>query len=184
MLGKHCTRHAGVAAAHVSLRPFQSIVKLTDLICQKPTAMEGEGNLRYASGLLQAFDHLLQTVHKTLGPVGAWIFIIVFPIIALVALLYWVNQRDEGWKEALKGKEKDIQRLADDNRTLRVQALIHGGMAPDMAERNVMKNVPPDGPSSRRQLENDLKNRPAVKQCLLPPLFSQSGLPVLLSSLE
>jgi len=119
--------------------------------------MDEEAKLGSASGFLQAFDHLLQTVYNTLGPVGAWIFFIVFPVIALVAFLYWVNQRDEGWKEALKGKEKDIQRLADDNRTLRVQALIHGGMAPEMAERIVMKNVPPDGPSSRRQLENDLK---------------------------
>ena len=74
-----------------------------------------------------------------------------------MAFLYWINQRDEGWKKALEGKEQDIQRLADDNRTLRVQALIHGGMAPDMAERIVMKNIPPDCPSSRRQLENDLK---------------------------
>jgi hypothetical protein len=30
-------------------------------------------------------------------------------------------------------------------------------MGPEQAERIVMKNVPPDGPSSRRQLENDLK---------------------------
>lgn len=118
--------------------------------------MEEEANLRGVSEFLQAFDHLLQTIYNALGPVGAWTFLIIFPIIALVAFLYWVNQRDEGWKEALRGKEKDIQRLADDNRTLRVQALIHGGMDPDMAERIVMKNVPPDGPSSRRQLENDL----------------------------
>jgi hypothetical protein len=156
MLGEHFSHHAGVAAVHVPLHPFQAIVELTDHIYLKSTAMEEEANLKNASGFLQAFDHLLQTVYNTLGSVGAWIFFIVFPIIGLVAFLYWVNQRDEGWKEALKGKEKDIQRLADDNRTLRVQALIHGGMAPDMAERIVMKNVPPDGPSSRRQLENDL----------------------------
>ena len=119
--------------------------------------MDEEANLGSASGLLQAFDHLLQTVYNTLGPVGAWVFFIIFPVSALVAFLYWINQRDEGWKKALEGKEQDIQRLADDNRTLRVQALIHGGMAPDMAERIVMKNIPPDCPSSRRQLENDLK---------------------------
>jgi len=156
MLGEHFSRHAGVAAVHVPLHPFQAIVELTDHIYLKSTAMEEEASLKNASDFLQAFDHLLQTVYNTLGSVGAWIFFIVFPIIGLVAFLYWVNQLDEGWKEALKGKEKDIQRLADDNRTLRVQALIHGGMAPDMAERIVMKNAPPDGPSSRRQLENDL----------------------------
>jgi len=118
--------------------------------------MGEEANPGSASGFLQAFDHLLQTVYNTLGTVGAWIFFIIFPIIALAVFVYWVNQRDEAWKVALRGKEKDIQRLADDNRTLRVQALIHGGMTPDMAERIVMKNVPPDGPSSRRQLENEL----------------------------
>jgi hypothetical protein len=119
--------------------------------------MEEKANISGLPEFLQAFDHLLQTVYNSLGPLGAWIFLIGFPILAFVAFVYWVNKRDEGWKEALRGKEQDIQRLADDNRTLRVQALIHGGMDPEQAERIVMKNVPPDGPSSRRQLENDLK---------------------------
>jgi hypothetical protein len=121
------------------------------------TAMEEKANISGLSEFLQAFDHLLQTVYNSLGTLGAWIFLVGFPILAFVAFVYWVNKRDEGWKEALRGKEQDIQRLADDNRTLRVQALIHGGMDPEQAERIVMKNVPPDGPSSRRQLENDLK---------------------------
>ncbi|GCE65927.1 hypothetical protein OMCYN_01873 [cyanobiont of Ornithocercus magnificus] len=115
-----------------------------------------EANLSGLSEVLQAFDHLLQTVSTTLGAAGVWV-LIMFPTLALGAFVYWLNQRDEGWKEALKGREKDIQRLADDNRALRVQALIHGGMDPDRAERIIMKNVPPDGPSSRRQLENGLK---------------------------
>jgi hypothetical protein len=119
--------------------------------------MEEKANISGLPESLQAFDHLLQTVYSSFGPLGAWIFLIGFPILAFTAFVYWVNKRDEGWKEALKGKEQDIQRLADDNRTLRVQALIHGGMDPEQAERIVMKNVPPDGPSSRRQLENDLK---------------------------
>lgn len=119
--------------------------------------MEDEVNLDSLSKSIQAFDHLLQTVYNSLGPIGAWIFLIAFPILALVAFVYWVSKRDEGWKEALRGKEKDIQRLADDIRTLRVLALIHGGMDPEQAERIVMKNVPPDGPSSRRQLENGLE---------------------------
>jgi hypothetical protein len=121
------------------------------------TAMEEKANISGLSEFLQAFDHLLQTVYNSLGTLGAWMFLVGFPILAFVAFVYWVNKRDEGWKEALSGKEQDIQRLADDNRTLRVQALIHGGMDPEQAERIVMKNVPPDGPSSRRQLENDLK---------------------------
>lgn len=119
--------------------------------------MEEKANISGLPESLQAFDHLLQTVYSSLGPLGAWIFLIGFPILAFTAFVYWVNKRDEGWKEALNGKEQDIQRLADDNRTLRVQAFIHGGMDPEQAERIVMKNVPPDGPSSRRQLENDLK---------------------------
>ena len=151
------TSHDRVATVLGSDRRLSAIFEGMEPNRFKSIAMEDGANLRGASEFLQAFDHLLQTIYNTLGPLGAWMFLVIFPVIALGAFLYWLNQRDEGWKEALRGKEKDIQRLADDNRTLRVQALIHGGMAPDLAERIVMKNIPPDGASSRRQLENDLE---------------------------
>jgi hypothetical protein len=81
--------------------------------------MEEKANISGLPESLQAFDHLLQTVYSSLGPLGAWIFLIGFPILAFTAFVYWVKKRDEGWKEALRGKEQDIQRLADDNRILR-----------------------------------------------------------------
>jgi hypothetical protein len=81
--------------------------------------MEEKANISGLSESLQAFDHLLQAIFSSLGALCAWIFLIGFPILAFTAFVCWVKKRDEGWKEALRGKEQDIQRLADDNRILR-----------------------------------------------------------------
>lgn len=100
--------------------------------------------------VLEAALRILQWLDSTYGPAG----VVGVPVlaVALFAVVLWLRARQVSALEA--EKERTIQRLAADNRELRIVIYrdVHKWSAEEI-DRWVLRNEFPDGPSARKALE-------------------------------
>lgn len=102
--------------------------------------------------LINAFTDFLRLLHDTLGPSG--MLGVPAILLALVGFVMWRRSRQTN--ALVQEKERTIQRLANDNRELRIIIAVQVWKWDDeRVERYIARNLHPDGPASRRALEGD-----------------------------
>jgi len=120
----------------------------------------------------------LDSVTKTLWPLlnlmlenyGPWGTLLIIGVVCGLFVWWRIRQgrgKEQGWKAALEEKERTIQRLANDNRDLRIQLLKERNWTNHDIERLILLNVHPDGAATRRALEDRprlIENRPQTSE--------------------
>ena len=105
--------------------------------------------------IIKAFTELLKVLIGTFGPLGTAIFLVIFLILSIAWRLYNDRRKDKEISEALKEKDRAIQRLAEDNRVYRIKDLMSQGWTEDQIEKFVLMNSFENVVDARKQLERE-----------------------------
>lgn len=110
--------------------------------------------------ILEQLRRLLEVLIQSFGVRGTLILVIAFVVLSIVYRVYRDRRQDRYIKALLEDKDRQIQRLAEQERNYRIHFFKLSGWTDAEIDQFVMKNEFSDVPSARRALQGE---EPSVK---------------------
>jgi hypothetical protein len=127
-----------------------------------PTPLASNGGTEF----LDALRNLIQSLVNIFGTWGTIGIIVGLVVISGGWKIYNIWRKDKEVNLALQEKDRTIQRLAEQERNLRVLFFKEKcGWTDEQVDRFIMKNEFPDVPSARKELEGEQQTpKPEAKK--------------------